>query len=144
MGLAGFNKFRLVWISGLQLYIDFCYTMNTAGPIMIRGKWQDPGVIGFRPHAVTLPRRVKCFVTMWKAFLKANNLQVAAKLLRPHSSGIAYWCQCYRLPWSPIRMKCIDDIILGIHKRQVVKPEHLGSVSLSLFLKGTSCNSMAR
>ena len=24
----------------------------------------------------------------------------------------------------------IDDIILGVHQRQVVKPEHLGSVSL--------------
>ena len=130
VGLVGFSKFRLVWISGFQLYVDFCYAMNNSGPVMVRGKWLDPGVVGFRKHSLTVARRVKCFVTMWKAFLKANQLRIPTKLLRPHSSAIAYWCQCYRLPWDPKRMRAIDDVILGLHKRQVVRPEFLGSVSL--------------
>ena len=130
VGIVGFNKFRLVWISGLQLYVDFCYAMNNPGPVMVRGKWLDPGVVGFREHSLTVARRVKCFVTMWKAFLKANQLRIPIKLLRPHSSAIAYWCQCYRLPWNPKRMRAIDEVILGLHKRQVVRPENLGSVSL--------------
>ena len=138
VGLDGFGKFRLVWISGLQLYIDFCYTMDNPGPVMIRGKWLDPQIVGFRAHSLKLVRRIKSFITMWKSLLKANGLRVPAKLLRPHSSSIAYWCQCYRLPWNPKRMKVIDNIILGIHHKQVLKPEHLGSVSLFPIPKGNA------
>lgn len=130
VGIAGFNKFRVVWISGLQLYIDFCYAMNNSGPVMVRGKWLDPGIVGFRAHSLTMARRIKSFVTMWKALLKANQLRIPCKLMRPHSAGIAYWCQCYRVPWDPRRLKAIDDVILRVHGRQVAKPEHLGSASL--------------
>lgn len=111
--LAGGNY---EWVSGLQMYVeDFCFAVNGPWPIMVSGRWLERNEAVQRQYATTtFSRRIKMFLTLWKAYIQANKLVVPAMLRRPKSSCIAFWCQCYKLPWSRERLVEIDRILLGL------------------------------
>lgn len=124
----------LVWISGLQLYVDFLLTGRRHGPTMVKGKWVPGDAQLLRQHSLTTSRRVKMFLTMWKALLVDNGFSVSCKLCRPSSAAIAFWCQSYRLGWSQDRLLYIDDILVKVLKRQIVKPKELDDIDLLNFI----------
>ena len=108
--LAGGNY---EWVSGLQMYVDFCFAVNGPWPIMVSGRWLERNEAVQRQYATTtFSRRIKMFLTLWNAYTQANKLVVPAMLGRPKSSCIAFWCQCYKLPWS--RERLVDRILLGL------------------------------
>ena len=119
-----------VWISGLQLYVDFLLVVRRHGPTMVKGRWVPGDTQLLCQHQVTTSRRVKMFLTMWKALLVDNGFSVTGKLCRPSSAAIAFWCQSYRLGWSRERLLHIDDILVRILKRQIIKPNELDEIDL--------------
>ncbi len=124
----------LQWISGLQLYVDFLLTVRQHGPIMAKGRWVPGDTRAIIPHAVTTGRRVRMFLTMWKALLGDNGMGVACKLCRPNSSVIAFWGQAYRLCWDRTRLDRVDELLWKIRKKQLVKPQELDEIDLLHFL----------
>lgn len=115
-----FASGKYEWISGVQMYIDYCFATDCQGPIMVKGKWQEMNEHVLQQYGDTsFPRRIKMFLTLWKAYIKANRLVVPAVLKRPKSSGIAFWCQCYKLPWRSDRLLEIDRVLLSLHRRQL-------------------------
>lgn len=123
-----------MWISGLQLYVDYLLVYKQHGPVMVSGRWLPGDTQVLCPHSATTSRRVKMFLTMWKALLVDNGFKVAARLCRPSSSAIAYWCQAYRLVWPRDRLDRIDDILVNGLKRQLVKPQELDTFDLLTFI----------
>ncbi len=124
----------LQWISGLQLYTDYLLETRRHGPVMVRGKWMPGDVRVLQDHRLTTSRRVKMFLTMWKAMVGDNGMSMACKLCRPSSAAIAFWCQSYRLVWNGDRLKMIDDVLMKVLRRQIVKPQELDHVDLVTFL----------
>ena len=123
---------RYEWISGIQMYIDFCFAVNGQGPIMLHGRWQEWNDQVWQLHATTtFARRIKMFLTLWKAYITDNHLVVPAVLRRPRSAGVAFWCQCYQLPWPSERLLEVDRILLQINGRQLPT---LANVQHSSFL----------
>lgn len=115
------------WVSGLQLYVDFVFFSAVEGPTMVRGKWIDRANATLMPHREeTVTRRVKMFVTFWKAMLKELRVVIPAKMQRAHSAATTYWGQCYRLKWPKRRCDLIDDYLLQVLGRQIVQPHELG------------------
>ena len=111
---------RYEWVSGIQMYVDFCFAVDGQGPLMIHGRWQEWNEQMWEIHeATTFSRRIKMFLTLWKAYITANRLVVPAALRRPRSAGVAFWCQCYQLPWPADRLLDVDRILLQLDGRQL-------------------------
>ena len=124
----------LAWISGPQLYVDFLLEHGAHGPVMVGGKWVPYDVKPLKPHEATTSRRVRMFLTLWKAVLTDNGMVLAVKLNRPSSAVIAFWCQTYRLAWSSSRLAKVDEVLMNLRQRQLVKPQELDEVDLVDFL----------
>ena len=130
----------LEWISGLQLYVDYLLDWKKHGPVMVKGKWVPCGNQILCPHVVSTTRRIKMFLTMWKALILDNGLQIACRLKRPSSAAIAFWCQTYRMAWDPQRLARVDAILMQVLRKQITKPQELDEVDLLEYIpKGNGC-----
>lgn len=129
----------LRWIAGVQLYCDFWLTTKWAGFLSpVHSQWfDDPDAAP--PHTARhLGGRTTMWLRAWKAYLKHNGVVVPAGVHRPWSYSVNYWTQCYRLPWSQQRLDRIDDALLALTARPLLKPvqltryvlDDLGDVSL--------------
>ena len=67
------------------------------------------------------------FLSLWKGVLKANEVSVFQKLTRPSSSAISRWLVCYKLRYSPTRLKELDAVILRIAGRQLVTSQDVAA-----------------
>ena len=116
----------LLWLSGVQLYLDFWFSTGHTGMLSPRhGVWfqtdeQLPD--GFHPK---LNQRSHMFVNVLVAYLKARQIVVPKRLNRPGSSVIAFWAQCYRLPWDVKRLETIDGSLMSLLKKQAGRPKDL-------------------
>ena len=116
-----------IWMSGLQIYIDFVGFAGVEGPTMVRGKWIDRANTTLLPlEVLPVTRRVKMFLTFWKAMLKELRIVIPAKMQRAHSAATTFWGQCYRLKWPKHRCILIDDELLKVYGRQITQPQELG------------------
>lgn len=126
------SRVTLRWVSGVQLYIDFWFTMQFGGVISpVHGKWytdmqQLPGA------EFGVGKRAAMFVRLWTAYLKDNRFPVAHRLAKPHSGSLQYWCMCWKLPWSQRRLDSIDAAILRAYGHQVARPGDLAMTALPL------------
>ena len=117
----------LRWVSGLQLYADFFAFTGFQG-MFCRGHscWLvDPADA---PADLNVVQRTTMFLRVWKGYVKSHGFLIPIQLSRPFSGAIAYWTQCYRLPWDGERLNWIDSMLLQIHRRQLVSPKDLKEV----------------
>eukprot|EP00434_Breviolum_minutum_P034665 symbB.v1.2.030685.t1/scaffold3470.1/size56093/2 len=131
VGQPALNSERpAIWMSGLQLYVDYVFFTELEGPTMVRGKWVDRANATLQPLPLDpMPRRVKSFLTFWKAMLKELKTVVPAKMQRAHSAATTFWGQCYRLKWPLKRCNLIDIKLMKVKGRQLVQPNELGHYS---------------
>ena len=116
-----------IWMSGVQLYIDFIGFTGLEGPTMVRGRWVDRANATLQPREVLpVTRRVKMFLTFWKAMLKELKVVIPAKMQRAHSAATTFWGQCYRLKWPKHRCDLVDEELIKVNGRQVAQPQELG------------------
>ena len=118
--VPAFATERYEWISGIQMYIDYCFAVGRQGPIMHKGRWlEGTADVWLQHEATSFSRRIKMFLTLWKSYIKDNGLVVPAALRKPRSAGVSFWCQCYQLPLSTERLLDIDRVLLQICGRQI-------------------------
>ena len=117
----------LVFVSGLQLHLDFFLCTGHFGPWIYKKRWFDTELLA--PQAAKRPwgERTKHFLSLWKGVLKANEVSVVQKLTRPSSSAISRWLVCYKLRYSPTRLKELDAVILRIAGRQLVTSQDVAA-----------------
>lgn len=128
IGVSALHSDRhLRWISGLQLYIDFWLELGHPGPISTRPhQWLVDNTDA--PAAISVVRRTTMFLRVWWAYMKAHTFRVPKQLARPCSGTLAYWSQCYRLPWCQARLDTIDRLLLQVKHRQLLAPADLAEV----------------
>ena len=138
VGQPALNSERpAIWMSGLQLYVDYVFFTELEGPTMVRGKWVDRANATLQPLPLEpMTRRVKSFLTFWKAMLKELKIVVPAKMQRAHSAATTFWGQCYRLKWPLKRCNLIDTELMKVKGRQLVQPNELGHYSFLPVPKG--------
>ena len=135
--VPAFTTERYEWISGIQMYIDYCFAVGGQGPIMHKGRWlEGTDEVWDQYTSASFSRRIKMFLTLWKAYIKENRLVVPAALKRPRSAGASFWCQCYQLPWSTERLLDVDRILLQICGRQLPTLMNVPHVSLLAVPRG--------
>ena len=110
----------VVWISGLQIFLDFYLSSGSDGVIIHKGRWYDSiDNIPDSPH-IDLSQRSRSFQYLWGKLLKENGFVVQKKLQRPRSAALAMWSQCYRIHWDEKRLAVVDQFLFELHGRQLI------------------------
>ena len=112
----------LVWVSGLQLYLDFYFTSQFRGMLSTQhGKWYESELElpRFKPGA---GKRATMFLRVWAAYLKWNQMLIPHALVKPDSGAINHWAMSWRLPWPRERLGKLDDAILEVVGHQLARP----------------------
>ena len=112
----------LVWVSGLQLYLDFYFTSQFRGMLSTQhGKWYESELElpHFKPGA---GKRATMFLRVWAAYLKWNQMLIPHALVKPDSGAINHWAMSWRLPWPRERLGKLDDAILEVVGHQLARP----------------------
>ena len=111
------------WVAGLQLYADFSLETQFKGLLAKNHRqWYETEEEAPPEVPRGLMSRSTRFLQVWGAYLKFNRVAVSKRLTRPSSGALAFWAQCYFVPWPSRRLNAIDAAFLGKHGRQVVKP----------------------
>ena len=91
----------LIWVSFVQLYIDFQMSCGHVGPLRIGREWVD---VQQRPYveAEQFPFkvRVRWFRRYLQWFWKYAGLNVALEQCRPQSDVIQIFVPCASVPWN--------------------------------------------
>ena len=123
----------LLWLSGVQLYLDFWFSTGHTGLLSPRhGIWfeSDENLpCGFQPKLV---KRSTMFLNVLLAYLKASRQVVPRKLQRPGSSVLAFWAMCYRLPWEVRRLEVVDGSLMSLLNRQAGRPNDLAGCEVPM------------
>ena len=109
----------LVFVSGLQLFLDFYLTTQYFGPWVYKKKWfvsaEEAPVAARQPWGA----RTKAFLMLFQTYLKAHQIQICKKLTRPSSSAVSKWVVSYRLRYGIDRLRELDRYIYSIAGRQL-------------------------
>ena len=117
---------RSVWVSGLQLYLDFRLSTRYEGILSPKfGKWYISAVEAPEGTKLGIGSRSTMFLRPLVAYWKANKCIISSRLLRPSSSCLDFWCMSYLLDWPRQRLARVDELMFMLHGRQVVKPREL-------------------
>lgn len=117
---------KLVWVSGIQLHVDFwCHTGFRGLLSKHHKKWfpNEQSAPGDIPRGFAA--RSSMFLRVLTAYWKENGLRLPNQLVRPASSILACWTMAYKLPWPARRLDWIDSVLMATHGRQVLKPSDL-------------------
>ena len=116
----------MVWVSGIQLFIDFVAHSGHWGMLSPRFHlWFDSEEVAPITVKRGLSARATMFLRLWNAYLKVNRCSISHRVVRPESSALAFWTMSWFLPWSPVRIAAIDTMLLGLHGRQFVRSSEL-------------------
>ena len=119
------NEGELVFVSGIQLFLDFYQATSHFGPWVHKKKWYDSeaGV----PAAAQQPwgARTKAFLQLFHQYLKANRVQLCKKLTRPSSGAIARWLVSYRLRYGVAKLRQLDEAFFHHAGRQLTTAEDI-------------------
>ena len=123
------NVGEMVFVSGLQLFLDFYLTTKHFGPWMYGKKWYEDEASA--PVAARLPwgARTKPFLLLFHAYLKAHEVKISKKLTRPASSAIARWLVSDRLRYSVERLQELDSHVFHCAGRQLVSADDIRDFS---------------
>eukprot|EP00435_Cladocopium_sp_Y103_P045958 s211_g13.t1 len=105
-----------VWISHIQLFIDYTSASGEIGPVHFRGEgWADGST---RPlqglRTVNFKQRVRWFTKVLKECLRHLAIDVPSLYCRPQSQMICMYSGCLALPWPVVRLEAIDDWLLSM------------------------------
>ena len=120
----------LVWLSGVQLYLDFYFSTLYSGMVsMVHSHWYDGDDV---PPAlrVGIGRKATMFLRVWNAYCRDNGLSLAHRMTRPQSGALWYWCMCWRLPWPARRLQQLDDALFAVCGRQIGSQKSLLMVDI--------------
>lgn len=114
------------WVSGFQLWCDFALTTKWSGPLAHTfKKWylgSDDAPADVTKHILA---RSKCFLRMWKGYVKSNGMVIPGKVKRPFSFALGFWTNCYSLPWDQKRLQAVDNVLFELLHRQIARPIEL-------------------
>ena len=105
-----------IWVSFVQLYVDFQLAWGHPGPLKVQSRWVD---VDQRPYLATeiyaFKLRVRWFRQLLKSVWKEARVQVALEqLCRPASDVIHAFLPSASLPWDS-RAVAETDHWLGTH-----------------------------
>lgn len=124
VGVGCFNGgYRLQWVSGLQLFLDFYFSTGSLGPVyhlrrwlVERSQWEP---------APPLARRVRSFMRIVQQLWQASGVHLHGQYLRCSSAAITHRFQCVRIPWDPSRLSDIDSRIMSVLGCQLTNPKQI-------------------
>eukprot|EP00435_Cladocopium_sp_Y103_P000340 s1234_g1.t1 len=91
---------EVVWVSFVQLYIDYQLTWGNPGPMRIQGQWVD---VANRPYLdaerFSFKQRVRWFRQLIKGFLQKAQITASMVQCRPLSTSIQTYVPSVALPW---------------------------------------------
>lgn len=108
----------LMWISGVQLFVDFMLSVRSRGPIYVNRKWlaDDEVFQGELPRTFT---RIHSFTHVLQKYWTHHGRLFPSQFIRPGGGAIIARLQCFRLGWDPSRIQSVDDFIYGVLGRQL-------------------------
>lgn len=117
---------KLVWVSGVQLHVDFwCHSGFRGLLSKHHSKWYPSETLVPADIPRGFAARSSMFLRVLTSYWKEHDFRMSHQLVRPTSSVLACWMMAYKLPWPAKRLEKIDAILMATHGRQVVKPSEL-------------------
>ena len=128
-----------IWISFVQLYIDFQLAWGHPGPLRIQNQWVD---IDSRPYlaAATYPfkQRVRWFRQCMKAFFAEASITAGLEQCRPRSETIQAFVPSVSLPRDLRAMAEVERWLTG----QLTSPCVRSASALCSLLPAAKCRNM--
>lgn len=109
------DGWRLTWMSGVQVYVDFMMSVDHPGPIDAGRKWWFG--LPFDELAPTFVHRVHSFVRLLVQWWSHNGWICPSRHVRNESAVLVRRFNCYRVCWDPNRLQHVVDlfcILLGV------------------------------
>ena len=111
--LAQGDSSTVVWVSFVQLYIDYQLCWGNAGPLRVNNTWVDAAT---RPYLAaedyTFRQRVHWFRQMIKGLVKEAGIVAAFAQCRPRSEAVQTYMQSISLPWCGHALQEVDAWLL--------------------------------
>ena len=108
----------VIWVSFIQLYVDFQLCWGNTGPLRVNNLWVD---VASRPFlsAESHPfrNRVRWFKQLIKALVKQAGIRASFAQCRPKSSAVKTFVPSISVPWSSFALQETDIWLL----------EHMGA-----------------
>ena len=118
----------LVWVSFVQLYIDFHLTWGNPGPLSVQQQWVD---VEQRPYLeaerFAFRQRIRSFRRFLKNFWQEAGLHIALEQTKPHSQVVQAFLPAASLPWDMKALQTVDIWLM----RQLAGPCVRGGEILS-------------
>ena len=118
-GRAMGSEGELVYVSGLQLFLDFYLVTGHRGPWVCKKKWFDTALAAPEEARTTWGSRTKAFLMLFQTYLKAHKVNLSKKVTRPSSGAISHWLVSYRLRYPIARLREIDSVLFHHAGRQL-------------------------
>ena len=108
-----------IYVSGLQLFLDFYLVTGHRGPWVCKKKWFDRALAAPEEARTTWGSRTKAFLMLFQTYLKAHKVNLSKKVTRPSSGAISHWLVSYRLRYPIARLREIDSVLFHHAGRQL-------------------------
>ena len=119
--IAGVDN-AVVWVSFVQLYIDFQLTWGNPGPVRVNGQWVDAATRRYLDvERFPFRQRVKWFKQFLKAWWKANKVDVTYEQCRPRSESLQAFLPAVAVPWCPRALFEVERWLMGHLKTPCVR-----------------------
>ena len=120
---------ELLFVSGIQLFLDFHLVTQHFGPWVQNKRWFDTEAAA--PMAARRPwgSRTKQFLQLFQRYLGAHQIVLCKKMTRPSSSSVSRWLVSYRLRYSVERLRVLDSYIFHIAGKQLTTAADLQDFS---------------
>ena len=100
---------QMVWISHLQLFVDYASSTGEIGPIKLDG-WKNGSLIANQSLLpASFKNRTRWFAKVLKECARHLGIRLATAYCRPHSHMIAMFTGCIAVPWPDKRISLVDQ-----------------------------------
>jgi hypothetical protein len=128
----------MVWVSFVQLYIDFQLSFGNPGPLSVNQQWVD---VEQRPYLeaerFAFRQRIRWFRRFLKNFWQEAGLRIGLEQTKPHSQVVQAFLPAASVPWDAKALQTVDVWLM----RQLSGPCVRGAEVLSsLPLAGLDAN----
>ena len=104
------NGRDIVWVSFVQLYLDWMMTTQHMGVLNLNRQWIDTGAsLGRMPEQYRFRLRAKWWRLCMQQFWKNSGVTVGTGTCRPQSRTLQVFLGSASLPWPSHRLAAIDD-----------------------------------
>ena len=99
----------LMWVSFVQLYLDFQLTFGNPGPLLIQQQWTD---VENRPYLeaerVAFKTRLRWFRRFLKTFWAEAGLDISLEQVKPDSQVVQAFLPSASLAWDSFALQTVD------------------------------------